>query len=426
VADQITSLHGQINAHAGVAAVLTATKTATTLTLTGRDGSKEFGVVAGVIGGVGGDTWLAVTTQEALPPNGKSWQYCKPPNFGAVRPTDRLSYAEAVTLARQHVWRTYRVRNVRPDRPDKPLKLPYLGEIKRRQQLLLQPEKVDQVRPLPRDKAGRDKGLVPKDPRADPGFATKMGGILPDFYDGYSRDQPAEVFGSVSKQIGTVFWTVDGELNTARDQKVYVPFTIDAQSQLVVFAEPVFRVKVTGDDILVEEPHLVLETAVIVLHEETGEPLRWTGEQLVLGGAGGVEWHRREDVAVSIIGEYGEDNSLTGFSYEGRDDARARAGHYLKALARRHLLTGGETRQYIGCLPIDPGGYVQQVTWSFGGSGATTTASANSEHDPWVPDYPARRRAENLPPDKAAAAANRLEGQFVAEMLPKRGEGKTP
>ncbi|HEX4607418.1 MAG TPA: hypothetical protein VH092_04355 [Urbifossiella sp.] len=36
-------------------------------------------------------------------------------------------------------------------------------------------------------------------------------------------------------------------------------------------------------------------------------------------------------------------------------------------------------------------------------------ASRNAGHSPVIPPYPARRRQENLPPNQAAAAANRTE-----------------
>lgn len=39
-----------------------------------------------------------------------------------------------------------------------------------------------------------------------------------------------------------------------------------------------------------------------------------------------------------------------------------------------------------------------QVTWEVSGDGCHTTASRNSEHNIYVPQYPARRRAELLSP----------------------------
>ena len=60
-------------------------------------------------------------------------------------------------------------------------------------------------------------------------------------------------------------------------------------------------------------------------------------------------------------------------------------------------LAGSETQQitYAGIWPIEPNGYVQQVTWRVGGDQpAQTTASANTEHAAELPRYPEKRRVE--------------------------------
>ncbi len=187
-----------------------------------------------------------------------------------------------------------------------------------------------------------------------------------------------------------------------------------------MFSEPVYRNwPVAGTFFTCEKPTLTLETAVLVQHAETSELIRWDRERIQFGGSGTPEWQIREDVYVGIIGNYDAENRDSGFpSFEGRDDARPRAKHYLEGMAARHRLVGGETRQYIGIIPHDPDGYTQMVSWSVGPGGATTTISANNEHDPWIPSYGTRRLKENMPPDKSAAAANLLEQRFINARLP--------
>lgn len=230
-----------------------------------------------------------------------------------------------------------------------------------------------------------------------------------------SRDQGADVFGSVTKEIGNVMWLGDpARANTDPEDKVYLAPEIDPAEQVVTFPDYVYlQAPVAGTLFQVKFPVLTLETAVLVTEEKTGEVLRWK-ETLALGGNATVEWQIRDDVQVCVKGEYGPKNKSLGFNLVDQSEARKRARYYLDGAASRFRLTGGETRQYIGIWLIEPDGHVQQVTFSVGGGGAATTASTNSEHSPAVPSYPARHRAENLPPNKAAAVANLTEQQFYA------------
>lgn len=419
VAQKLSRLRQDINAHADVKKIVTASETATVLTLTGKKEGEAFWGELTAINIAAGNTWIGNVTQIAIGPGGKTWRTCRPPNFGSVRATDRLQRSEALALAQSSVFRSFRILAVDPHTGQGPLKLPwYRGEIKRRQQLILQPTKVDQLRPLPRDKEGRDKGTVPLDPRKDPAFATVLGGILPPFYNGYSRDQPATVYGSVSARIGSVLWN-NALLNTEATSKVYVPFSIDPLEQIVTFAEPIYREwPVAGTMFMIEKPTLTLETAVLVLDAETHSVVRWDKELLELGGSGLPEWQVREDVYVGVIGNYDDKNRIKNFDQEGIDDAKGRAAYYLDGMAAKYRLVGGEMRSYIGIIPHDPDGYTQMVGWSIGPGGATTMVSANTEFDPWVPAYPQRRLKENLPPDKSAAQANLLEQRFIDRILP--------
>jgi hypothetical protein len=176
---------------------------------------------------------------------------------------------------------------------------------------------------------------------------------------------------------------------------------------MIVFAAPVYAREKAGEGFDRQRvPLLTLETAVVVEDADTSAPVRAEFDRF-LGGAGGVEYQLRDDVRVAYKTTYGTENVPTG-TFKDDGDAAPRAEYYLDALADKHGLDSGETRQYIGTHAIDPTGFIQQVTWSIG-SGATTIASTNTEHEDFVMPYPARRRAENLPAHKVERDANLLD-----------------
>lgn len=355
------------------------------------------------------------------PPGG--WKNCLPPTFAAVVATDRLSYFEAVSLAQESVFRCFRVRNIDPGQPmaKGPLALPWFGKLKRRHQIILQPTKAEQVVPAPRGNVGQAGNAG--------AFATS--GIRPEFYNGYSRDQQAVVYGRVDKAcVNQVTW-VGPPVNTKATDKVRVSFAIDPMQQVVTFAEPVWRRDTFGNgESVYSFPSLVLETAVLVTHQETGAFIRYEQSYPVAGGRGPDEWQSRDDVQISIVGDYTVTESpslsqpddrhvLKGFRFLDLADAIPRADYYAKSLADKYQLTGGGTNQYVGIVPIDPDGFIQQVSWGIGAGGPSTTASGNSEHSAFVLPYPDRRRNENLRPNAAAAAANLNERQAAKKLLPR-------
>jgi len=78
-------------------------------------------------------------------------------------------------------------------------------------------------------------------------------------------------------------------------------------------------------------------------------------------------------------------------------DLRAAAAYYLRAHADKYRATATTTRVYAGLHPLDPDRAVHQVSWSFGvGRPPTTTVSVGTEHNPYVPSYPERRRVDAL------------------------------
>ena len=149
----------------------------------------------------------------------------------------------------------------------------------------------------------------------------------------------------------------------------------------------------------------MLETGCLVADSDTGVIQR--GEwQLPLGGTAPIQWSIHQDIPTEIVNEYSLSHELMATRCVSESDAIPRVQYYLNGMAVAHKTIPGETRQYIGLYPIELNGVIQQVTWSLGGSGPTTTASANGEHSTMIPAYPARRRRENLDADAEAARAN--------------------
>lgn len=419
-ADRWGELIPQLQNSPDGATLFTYSTTSTALTVAAKDPALTFSI--GFVLTNGPTAAYQISTTQPAGEYGGSWRYCPPPLFAYVRATDRLSYSEALQLARKSVFRCYRLRNVDPWSRQPPLKIPGYGEIKRRQQIVWQPTKVEQVVPQPRVAGGRDK-----DNLLEVGLNQ---GILPEFYTGYSRDQRATVRGSVWKLIpaSSVIWNVGevgtpaGSLNTGANDRVYVDFSIvtaPSGDQLVVFADYVHKSDGPAGLNLIDKPHLVLETGCLVLDPDTSQPVRYT-RTMPLGGRAPTEWAVREDVQIGVVGTYDQLNKLTGHTLFNAKDVENRSQHYLDGMARKYRVTGGGQKTLVGIWPVDPDGSVQQVEWSVG-AGATTVVGVNTEPSPVVPPYPARRLKENLPPDAAAALANKKEFDAYINRLPRPG-----
>lgn len=350
-----------------------------------------------------------------------TWNNCPPP-FENVQATDRLSFTEAQGLAQDSVLRCFRIVNKDLHAKEKgvkgrPITLPIVGKIKRRQQFVLTDTKVDQVAPAPRIPGAANKGGAAgvNLPGVIPG-----GGVLPEFYNGYSRGQGATVTGSIWKNLsGTTvnYWLAPGATeNTDPTERVFVDFGVDAKEQLIKFNSPVFKYAPgAGGGAYLEVPELILETGVYVLGDETNQFVKWEQFLRILNGTGPTEWFPREDMKVGVALRYDGEGRVVKTDYDGVQDANQRAGYYMRGIGTKYQIKGGEIRQFIGIVPHDLDGYCQQISASIGGGGPTTRLGGNTEFYPSIATYPARRRAENLPPDKSAALANQAERQWYDE-----------
>jgi hypothetical protein len=477
----------------------TVTSAGNVLTITGKV-NLPFTVTAVSYLGEANFPYTAKTTQPGES-SLSGWESCPPPTFGTVQPTDRLSYFEALSKARGSVWRWWRIvlqnpgykpppdptPTVPPTSPppatnfvsslygrdvipfnqigqiskkkktpkppkgqrkqpgaSKPLRVPFysdiFGPVQRRQQVILQESKVEQITPKPRIAGGVVKGTgVPLDVAS---------GILAESYTGRSLSQVGVVRGAVWKGIGAVRWvnrtntplgavvgpiaaiadqTYQMQGNTEPTDRVWVNFRIvnhPSGDQLVVFDEPVYAMDFQGQDYsFVRRPRLVLETGCMMLHPDNNQVIRWEDVYEFPGGVGGEEWHLHEDLQVGVVGGYDDSDNLKGWHY-GEGDyeyVKPAARYYIDGHAMKYRLVEGAQIQYPRTMKIEPDSGIQQVTWRLSKEGPTTVVGVNNEFHPTIPDAPARRRNELLSPDRLAAAANARERAWVNEHLPKGG-----
>lgn len=416
IAARYAAIVAAINANAALSGLLTASVSGNVLTLTGKTNGQNFAVSP--TQPLGGAPAYQPKVVQVARPGGGDWSTCPPPSFTGVLATDRLSTIEARRLAQASVFKCYRIKAVSPFTGLPPLKVPLYGEIKRRQQIILQPSCPEQITPQARIAGGVNKGaLLPE--------GQLNGGILPPFYSGYSRDRQNFVFGAVSRLQcgGSVFWlpkVADGGTvvqNTKPTDRVFVEFATDPIEQMIVFNDYVFASALGGGG-WIAEPELVLEAGCLVCDPNTDAPSRWL-QSVGIGGLAPPEWAIHDDIQVGVIGTYTDDHGLTGYTLVGDKDANARAQYYINGMTIQYQLQPGLTRQYPGIISLDCDGAIQQVSWSFGEGGPTTIASLNLEHSSIIPPFPARRLKENLPPNKAAAAANAAEAAFTLKTIPR-------
>jgi len=186
-------------------------------------------------------------------------------------------------------------------------------------------------------------------------------------------------------------------------------FSIDAQRGIVQFSQPVVKVA-PGEH---GQAELYLTTTYEVTDEE-GVKVRDQWDRAVdQNNKTGprVVWH--PEIVAKFRAEYDDQNNVTE-TINNRPTIDPEGEHYLDALVKEYEPRPATTIQYAGLVPIEPDGAIQQVTWTVGGSGATTHASRNIEGHRVTPSYKERRRQENLRNWQALKAAT-LERLGAAE-----------
>lgn len=399
-ATDCTDIAAQINANATVNTILKAVAGASTVTLTGLANGQSFDVSVEMTVTVPKNPSPSISqTLTTLASDGASrWAYSNPPLFPNVKATDQVTYDMAVQLAQESVFRCYRITCQDLRTPGQPAMIPGFGRVPLRQLIILQDTQVDQNTPQP----------VPTIPEIDPDGDIDPAGVtingrpfVADFYAGYAHDLPAFVFGAISaqQQLGDtgIAWSQQGsDPNTKPSSRIFVPFDVDPQEQLIRFHSPVYFQDVGGK---IKEPKLTLQTAVLVRNPDTLQIERFTSiEPLAQGDAltpPAMEIH--PDIELEITSRYDTTNNLVAFTVLDQDPL-ARAKFYLDGLIAKYTLSGGlgQTFEINGIAPFALDGLRQQITWHIGEDGCSTTLSLNSEHNLYVDKYPARRRIDHL------------------------------
>lgn len=317
----------------------------------------------------------------------KSWEHTLPPLFPGVRATDRLTYGEAVELAQQSVYKCFQLTG-RDVSGKGTILIPGFGRVNRRQQVYLLPTKVEQIVPEKEDLQIRDRLGRP---------------IVVNFYNGYSRDMPACLYGQVTKILqNTIFDLRGNNIITPAGSKIFVNFSIDPIYQVVTTANYLY-VK-SGDKVL-PPINLQLETGCNVRDAATNQFVSYIARK-PLGNGALYKADRHPDVQLNVYATYFPKGTVKTTKLL-ENDAIVRGNYYLQGMVAQYFVSGGQTIEYNGIVGVQIDGAISQVTWEVGESGISTKASRNTEHDIWIPPYPARRRAELLAP---IAGGNR---QFI-------------
>jgi hypothetical protein len=229
-----------------------------------------------------------------------------PPTFSDVVSTPRLTYHQAIKLAQEDVFSCYRVRAVDASGGG-PITVPGYGPILRREQLLLTDSQVSQIVPVLPNKIYQrnDQILNPNVIGADGAQPAFSEDFVENFYDGYSRDLPAVVYGTFNEAESDVAYLHEFHGNTPGNERVFIDFKIaeDPRWQVIRFVRPVFRFAGGGR---VVPGNLTLETGCYLRDNVTNQFVVYTQSRLLRPKVATTffETSFHPDVQLGIIGQY--------------------------------------------------------------------------------------------------------------------------
>ena len=200
------------------------------------------------------------------------------------------------------------------------------------------------------------------------------------------------------------------ESNQPAFTRLDVDFSIDAERGIVKLAEPVYRYEfaTTQQAILyltcvVQVTELTTRIPWTYFYERTkAPPLYGTGARIL----------RHAELQPYYVAQYDANNNLTGV-LDNFATIGAQAALILDAIEQEYAAVATADVEYAGLINLTLDGARQQITWKTGRTGATTRATLNSEHDPFVPAYDEREKrlvnAKGFGPHKTPKAFRQVE-----------------
>lgn len=300
------------------------------------------------------------------------WRHTNPLTMGEVRATNQLTRQEAINLAKQCVYRTFRVEMADASTGLGPgPTVPRFGLVRDRKQIVLHPVRYGYYK----DERGQQL--------TDPPFV--VGSI-------YMAREDGVLLGGANVLEG----------NSDPTSIEHLPRTprIDTARGIVTFDRQCFRYSNIAGQGHWDPPLLWLYTS-FHLRAIVGQVLSkfvagGTVPGLVdLGCPPEVLRHPELVPVVSVLRN--RTNKAVDVVFDNLDEILPAAEYYLRAANDKYEIGAATDRTYNGVVPINPDGAIQQVSWSVGGGApATTRASLNCEHARYLPSYPERRRTAQL------------------------------
>lgn len=184
-------------------------------------------------------------------------------------------------------------------------------------------------------------------------------------------------------------------------------FTLDTARGLVIFNEPVYRNSTPEEAKVTPAPaQLVLRAKCQVRDAETLSLARHIHERSTGGTLGtSPQYIRRDELVVTHVPTYDADTYDSPLTPTAdprvvdsiattADDVNAAADHYIDAALEEYTQPEPRQVQIAGLHAMDLDGVIQQITFSVGGAGATTTIARGSEPSFIATSHGERRHSE--------------------------------
>jgi len=185
--------------------------------------------------------------------------------------------------------------------------------------------------------------------------------------------------------LGVWFGGTESLTNSAADTEYERSWSLDTNTGIVKFTEPVFKSSNGGAGGTAEAAEIKLRTAIQVRDTNTRALKRYNRT-------------RRRDTPAETPARFYKHHELH-LNYidavtPNQDDIDMAADHYLDAAEQEYQAQYPQSIRYMGLRRVDLDGAIQQISFNVTAGGTTTTISRNTEELLRVPSYKKRRRVE--------------------------------